>query len=75
MDPYTDECTQCIHGFGQSCLTLLASCMRVTYDNYNTTKVNETLVSNFFANFKINILDLCATTQLLTTIIITLTWA
>jgi hypothetical protein len=73
MDPYMDECTRCIHGFGQSFFTLLANCMRVTYDNYSTTWINETLISNFFANFKTNILDFCATTQLLATIIIIIT--
>jgi hypothetical protein len=73
MDPYTNECTNCIYGFGQPCLTLLTSCMNVTDDNYNATRINETLISNVFANFKTNILDLRATTQLLTTIIIIIT--
>jgi hypothetical protein len=35
--------------FGQPHLTLLASYIIVTYDNYNTTKINETLIHNFFA--------------------------
>jgi hypothetical protein len=43
--------------------------MKITYDNYNTTRINEALISNFFATI---ILDICATTQLLITIIITI---
>ncbi len=27
----------------------LVSCMKVTYDNYNTTGINETFIKNFFA--------------------------
>ncbi len=38
-----------IYNFGQLCLTLLASCMKITYDNYNTNGMNETLINNFFA--------------------------
>jgi hypothetical protein len=38
-----DECMHGIYGFGQSCLILLASCMKdITYDNYNTIGINET---------------------------------
>ncbi len=37
------------YGFGQPCLTLLASCMKVTYDNFNITRLNEELINNFFA--------------------------
>jgi len=44
--------------------------MRVMDDNYNTTRINEMLITNFFVNFKTNILDFHATTQLLVTIII-----
>jgi hypothetical protein len=43
--------------------------MKITYENYDTTRINEMLISNFFAKFKTNILDLPATTQLLATII------
>lgn len=38
-----------IYSFGQSCLTLLTSCMKVMYDNYNTNGMNEALINNFFA--------------------------
>jgi hypothetical protein len=44
-----DECMHCIYGFGQLCLTLLASCMKVTYDNYNIPITNETFINNIFA--------------------------
>jgi hypothetical protein len=73
MDPYIDECTHCIYGFGQLCLTLLISCMKVSYENYNITRINETLIINSFVEFKTNILDLHATTQLLATIIMIIT--
>ncbi len=49
MDPYMNDYTYQIYGFGQPCLTLLASCMRVTYKNYNTIGINEKLINNFFA--------------------------
>jgi len=48
MDPYTYECTPYIYDFGQPCMTLLSSCMRTTYDNYSTIRINETLIDNFF---------------------------
>jgi len=67
MDLYTNERTHHIYSFGQLCLTLLTSCMKITYDNNNTTRINEALVSNCFATI---ILDICATTWLLITIII-----
>ncbi len=35
-------------GFWKPCLTLLANCTKVTYENYNTTRINETFISNFF---------------------------
>ncbi len=44
MDPCTDECMHYIYGCDQPCLILLTSCMRVTYDNYNTLKIHETLL-------------------------------
>jgi hypothetical protein len=28
-----------IYGIGQPCLTLWTNCMKVTYDNYSTTKI------------------------------------
>lgn len=49
-----------IYNFGQPCLTLLVSCIRITYDIYSTTRLNEGLISNFTTT----ILDLCGTTQL-----------
>jgi hypothetical protein len=48
---WMNECTHCIYGFGQPYLTLLASCTRITYDNYNTTRINETLINNVFQLF------------------------
>jgi hypothetical protein len=60
-----------IYNFGQSCLTLLASCMKVTYYNYNTNGMNEALINNLFAiTLQTIMLGLCATTQLLGKIII-----
>jgi hypothetical protein len=50
MDPYTNECMQCIYGIGQPCLTLVTNYTKVTYDNYNTTWINEALIINFFVN-------------------------
>jgi hypothetical protein len=47
--PYTNECMHDIYGFGQPCLTFLANYTIVTYDNYNTTKINEAFIHNFFA--------------------------
>jgi len=61
MNDYTYQ----IYGFGQPCLTLLASCIKITYDIYNTTRLNEGLINNFTTT----ILDLCASTQLQITII------
>jgi len=29
--------------------TMLASCTRTTYDNYNTIEIHETLINNYFA--------------------------
>jgi hypothetical protein len=49
MDLYIDEHTHHIYSFGQSSFILLVSCMKVTYDNYNTTRINETFIKNFFA--------------------------
>jgi len=43
MDMYIDEHTHHIYSFGQPCLILLTSYMKVTYDNYNTIGINETL--------------------------------
>ncbi len=58
-----------IHGFGQLCLILLTSYTKVTYDNYNTSGINETFIYIFFnirKYFTIIILDLHASsTQLL----------
>jgi hypothetical protein len=48
MDMYIDEHTHHIYSFGQPCLILL-NCMKVTYDNYNTTRINETFIKDFFA--------------------------
>lgn len=71
MDPYTYEHTHCIYGFGQPCLTLLTTCMKVTYDKYNTTWTDETSINNLFCNnFTTTILDFHAITQLLTTIMV-----
>jgi hypothetical protein len=47
--------------------------MKVSYENYNITRINETLIINSFVEFKTNILDLHATTQLLATIIMIIT--
>jgi hypothetical protein len=63
MNDYTHH----IYNFGQPCLNFLASCTRITYENYNTTRINEALISNFFVT---TILNFCATTQLLIAIII-----
>ncbi len=38
-----------IYNFGQSFLTLFASCIKITYDNYNINGMNEALSNNFFA--------------------------
>jgi hypothetical protein len=65
MDLYMNDCMYHIYGFSQPCLISLASCIRITYDIYSTTKLNE----GFIINFTITILDLCATTQLQITII------
>jgi hypothetical protein len=71
MDPYMADATYCIYNFGQPCLTLLASYMKATYDNYNTNGTNETFISKLICNyFTAIILDFCATTQLLATVII-----
>jgi hypothetical protein len=45
-----NECTHCVRSFGQLCLILLTSYMKVTYDNYNTIGTNETFI-NFFSTF------------------------
>jgi hypothetical protein len=39
----------CIYDISQPCLTLLVNCMKVTYDNYNTTRIDETFINNLFA--------------------------
>jgi hypothetical protein len=66
-----DDGTYCIYNFGQPCLTLLASYTKVTCDNYNTIGINEMFISKLICNyFTTIILDICATTQLLATIII-----
>ncbi len=57
--------------FDQPCPTLLTSCIRITYDNYNTTRINETLIINFLCNyFTITILDHCTTKYYIIIIII-----
>ncbi len=48
MDPYINECTHHIYGFGQPCLILLTSYIIITYDNYNTIGVNENFINNLF---------------------------
>lgn len=48
MDHYTNDYAHRIYDFGQPCLTFLASCIRITYGNYNTTIINEALTNNFF---------------------------
>jgi len=69
-----NECTHCIHGFGQLCLILLTSYTKVTYDNYNTIGINETFINIFFnihEYFTIIILGFHpSSTQLLNIIII-----
>jgi hypothetical protein len=71
MDPYMDDGTYYIYYFGQPCLTLLTRYTKVTYDNYNIIGINETFISKLICNyFTTIVLDICATTQLLTTIII-----
>jgi len=50
MDLYMNECTHCVHSFGQLYLILLTSYMKVTYDNYNTIGINENLLI-FFSTF------------------------
>ncbi len=71
MDPNTNECTYNIYNFGQACLTLLASCMRIAYENYNITIIIESLITKFFCNyFTIIILNFCVITRLLARIII-----
>ncbi len=59
MDLYTSECMHYTYDFGQPCLILLTSCTRITYDNYNTSRINETRVNNYFTTI---ILDFYATT-------------
>ncbi len=49
MDPYIDECTHRIFSFDQPYPTLLTSCIKITYDNYNTTIINETFIIDFLA--------------------------
>ncbi len=46
---WMNECVHRIYNIGQPCLTLLANCIRVIYNNYNTTRINEALVNKFFA--------------------------
>jgi len=48
MNPYMDECTHYIYGFGQPCLILLASCIRIAYHNYNVIEINKALINNYF---------------------------
>jgi hypothetical protein len=53
MDLYMNESMHNIHGFGQLCLILLISYTKVTYDNYNTTGINETFINIFFQHLQI----------------------
>jgi hypothetical protein len=46
IDPYTNKRTHHVYNFGQPYLTLLTSCTIVTYDNYNTTQINEEFINN-----------------------------
>jgi hypothetical protein len=49
MNPHTNESTHHIYDFGLPCLTLLSSCIRIIYDNYNTIEINEAFINNLFA--------------------------
>lgn len=53
---YANEYMHCIYDFSQPCLTLLRSCVIVIYDNYNTTRINEAFINNFFATTNYNII-------------------
>jgi hypothetical protein len=44
MYVYTIQCTHCIYGYSQPCLTLLTSCTLIACNNYITIRIN--LITN-----------------------------
>jgi hypothetical protein len=41
MNPCTNDYKHYVYGFGHLCFTLLINSTRITYDNYNTTRISE----------------------------------